>query len=114
MYVTPVAQSGSALPLEISGSKFVPAFFVGAAQFIFFYNLVKSIRLGKPAGKNPWKANSLEWLTPNVPPMHGNFGDKLPVVYRWPYDYSVPGAKDDYIPQTTPPSEVREAEVEKT
>tara|TARA_B100000401_G_scaffold210544_1_gene142252 strand:+ start:94 stop:210 length:117 start_codon:yes stop_codon:yes gene_type:complete len=38
----------------------------------------------------------------------------LPVVHRWAYDYSVPGAKEDYITQTTPPSEVREAEVEKT
>ena len=92
----------------------ISAFIVGAAQFIFFYNVVKSIRLGKSAGKNPWKANSLEWLTPNVPPAHGNWGDKLPVVHRWAYDYSVPGAKDDFIPQTTPPSEVIEAEVEKT
>ncbi len=24
---------------------------------------------------------------------------KLPVVYRWAYDYSVPGAKQDFIPQ---------------
>ena len=78
------------------------------------YNVIKSIRLGKPAGKNPWKANSLEWLTPNVPPVHGNWGDKLPVVHRWAYDYSVPGAKEDYITQTTPPSEVKDAEVEKT
>ena len=29
-------------------------------------------------------------------------------------DYSVPGAKEDYIPQTTPPSEVAHTEVEKT
>ena len=37
-----------------------------------------------------------------------------PVVYRWPYDYSVPGAKEDYIPQHVPPSEVPAAKVEKT
>ena len=92
----------------------VAAFIVGAAQFIFLYNLVKSLRLGKPAGKNPWKANSLEWLTPDVPPTHGNWGEKLPVVHRWAYDYGVPGAKEDYIPQTTAPSEVKDAEVEKT
>ena len=30
----------------------------------------------------------------------------LPVVHRWPYDFNVPGAKEDYITQTTPPSEV--------
>ena len=34
--------------------------------------------------------------------------------YRWPYDFNVPGAKEDYITQTTPPSEVINAEVEKT
>ena len=56
------------------------------------------------------QANSLEWLTPTVPPEHGNFGDKLPVVHRWPYDFSVPGATEDFIPQTTPPSEVTQTE----
>ena len=92
----------------------VAALIVGASQFIFIYNIVTSLRIGKPAGKNPWKANSLEWLTSEVPPVHGNFGEKLPIVHRWPYDFNVPGAKEDYIPQTTPPSEVINAEVEKT
>jgi cytochrome c oxidase subunit 1 len=32
-------------------------------------------------------------------------GKNLPVVYRWAYDYSVPGAKQDFIPQNQPPSE---------
>jgi len=27
-------------------------------------------------------------------------------VYRWAYDYSVPGVKQDYIPQNVPPGEV--------
>ena len=49
-----------------------------------------------------------------MPPEHGNWGDKLPVVHRWPYDYSVPGAKEDFIPQTTAPSEVADTGVEKT
>jgi len=34
-----------------------------------------------------------------VPPAHGNWGDALPTVHRWAYDYSVPGAKQDFIPQ---------------
>ena len=78
------------------------------------YNIIKTLKVGKKAGHNPWKANSLEWLTSTVPPEHGNFGERLPVVHRWPYDFSVPGAKDDFIPQTTPPSEVVHTEVEKT
>ncbi len=35
--------------------------------------------------------------------MHGNWGPKLPVVYRWAYDYSVPGEAKDFIPQNEPP-----------
>ena len=92
---------------------FGPVFWI-KRSFIFFYNLVKSIRLGKPAGKNPWKANSLEWHTPEMPPVHGNFGKELPVVYRWPYDFSVPGIDREYIPQHVAPSEVPTAKVEKT
>ena len=90
------------------------ALIVGFSQLIFLYNLITSAKLGKQAGKNPWKACSLEWQTTDVPPTHGNFGKELPVVYRWAYDFSVPGATDDYIPQDTPPSEVSGAQVEKT
>jgi cytochrome c oxidase subunit 1 len=110
MYDSPYITSAVGLNQSIT----IAALIVGLSQFIFIFNIVKSLRMGKPAGKNPWKANSLEWQTPNVPPVHGNWGDKLPVVYRWPYDFNVPGAKEDYIPQTTPPSEVLEAEAEKT
>ena len=87
---------------------------VGAAQLLFLYNLIVSARLGKKSEKNPWKANSLEWQTPQMPPEHGNWGKELPKVYRWPYDFSVPGAKEDYIPQNQPPSEIIGAKVEKT
>ena len=44
----------------------------------------------------------LEWQTPDVPPHHGNWGPELPRVYRWAYDYSVPGAPLDFIPQNEP------------
>jgi cytochrome c oxidase subunit 1 len=30
-------------------------------------------------------------------------------VYRWPYDYSKPGAKEDFIPQHIPYSETPES-----
>ena len=110
MYDSPYVTSAVGMNEFISTA----AFIVGAAQFILIYNIIKSLKTGKPAGKNPWQANSLEWLTPSVPPEHGNWGDKLPVVHRWPYDYNVPGAKEDFITQTTPPSEVANTEVEKT
>jgi cytochrome c oxidase subunit 1 len=81
----------------------ISALFVAAAQMVFLFNLIWSLRHGKPAGGNPWRATTLEWQTPDTPPKHGNWGAKLPVVYRWAYDYSVPGAKEDFIPQNQPP-----------
>ncbi|MFM9152953.1 MAG: cytochrome c oxidase subunit I, partial [Methylocystis sp.] len=81
----------------------VMALIVGFAQFLFFYNMFRSLKHGKPSWGNPWRAASLEWQTPETPPGHGNWGDHLPVVYRWPYAYSVPGAPEDYLPQNVPP-----------
>ena len=86
---------------------------VAVSQLIFFYNVINSAIRGEKSKRNPWKANSLEWQTPTMPPKHGNWNE-LPVVYRWPYDFSVPGADKDYIPQNVPPSKVRKARVEKT
>ena len=80
------------------------ALIVGFAQLVFIYNMIWSIRHGKEAGGNPWRATTLEWQTPQTPPAHGNFGPELPVVYRWAYDYSVPGAAEDFIPQNHPPT----------
>ena len=92
----------------------IAALVVGLSQLLFLYNIITSAKLGKKAKKNPWEACSLEWQTADVPPTHGNFGKELPVVYRWAYDFSVPGAKEDYIPQNVSPSEVPDAEAEKT
>src|SRR2546422_783102 len=81
----------------------IAALIVGAIQVVFIYNLIWSYFNGKPAGGNPWRATTLEWQTPDTPPKHGNFGKELPVVYRWAYDFSVPGAAEDFIPQNQPP-----------
>ena len=77
------------------------------AQAIFIFNFVYSIFKGTKASKNPWKANTLEWTTP-VERIHGNWPGELPVVTRWAYDYSKPGAEEDYIPQTVPLKEGEE------
>ena len=92
----------------------IVALIVGFTQILFLYNIIVSSKFGKKAGKNPWKACSLEWRTSEVPPGHGNFGKELPVVYRWAYDYNVPGAKDDYIPQDISPNQVPDAKAENT
>ncbi|KXO10851.1 Alternative cytochrome c oxidase polypeptide CoxN [Moritella sp. JT01] len=83
----------------------VAALIVGVGQLIFIFNLIWSIRRGKLAVANPWQATSLEWQTPQCPPIHGNWGDNVPVVYRWAYDYSVPGHKTDFTPQNITDSE---------
>src|SRR5215217_884891 len=80
----------------------VVALVVGFAQLVFLFNLFWSLRHGSPSGGNPWRATTLEWQTPETPPPHGNWGKDLPVVYRWAYDYSVPGADQDFLPQNQP------------
>jgi cytochrome c oxidase subunit 1 len=82
----------------------VAAFIVGFAQMVFLFNLISSLFKGKHAGRNPWKATTLEWQTPEIPPGHGNWGKELPVVYRWAYAYNVPGAEQDFLPQNQPPA----------
>ena len=90
-----IPESAQALNANIT----IAAIFVGVVQVLFFINVFWSLRHGKPAGGNPWGANSLEWQTPDTPPKHGNWGPELPVVHRWAYDYSVPGYPQDFIPQ---------------
>ena len=90
----------------LNASITVSAIILAAAQSLFFINIFMSLWKGKKAEKNCWGATSLEWLTPDQPPKHGNWGHDLPVVHRWAYDYSVPGQEQDYTPQTVPASEV--------
>ncbi|MEE2982416.1 MAG: cbb3-type cytochrome c oxidase subunit I [Pseudomonadota bacterium] len=94
----------SAMDLNVAIS--IAAFVAGAVQLVFIYNLIVSYFRGKEAGGNPWEATTLEWQTADTPPKHGNFGKELPLVYRWAYDYSVPGAEKDFIPQNVAPSAV--------
>ncbi|WP_347331251.1 cbb3-type cytochrome c oxidase subunit I [Marinimicrobium locisalis] len=95
---------------SLNASITVSALIVGLAQLIFLANLIWSLKQGRRSEPNPWKANTLEWQTPDLPPRHGNWGEQLPRVYRWAYAYSVPGCKDDYIPQNLPPERVEKLE----
>ena len=70
-------------------------------QFIFLFNFFYSIFKGTRAKQNPWRSNTLEWTTP-IERIHGNWPGEIPHVYRWPYDYSKPGADEDFVPQTEP------------
>ena len=71
------------------------------AQLPFIINLFWSVKYGKKIeSDNPWQATTLEWETPTPPP-HGNFIKEIKV-YRDPYEYSMPGAKEDFSPQAQP------------
>ena len=77
------------------------ALMTGAAQLIFLYNFISSMFYGKKTEQNPWRSNTLEWTAP-IKHIHGNWPGKIPHVHRWPYDYSKPGSKEDFIPQNIP------------
>jgi len=77
-----------------------PAWGLGLFQLPFIYNFFASIKWGALVDKNPWEATTLEWSAPS-PPGHGNFLTE-PIVYRGPYEYSVPGSGRDFTPQFEP------------
>jgi cytochrome c oxidase subunit 1 len=78
----------------------ISAWGLGLAQIPFIINFFLSLKRGALADDNPWHATTLEWAAPSPPP-HGNFASQ-PVVYRGPYEYSVPGMERDYLPQFEP------------
>src|SRR5438128_3074630 len=79
----------------------VAAIITALVQLVFYFNFFWSMFKGKKAGDNPWEATTLEWTTATPPP-HDNFAGHEPVVYRGPYEFSVPGASKDFTMQTEP------------
>jgi cytochrome c oxidase subunit I len=96
---TGLAASLPAGILKMNETISIAAWCLALAQIPFIINFFWSIKKGKAVtSDNPWNATTLEWQTPTPPP-HGNF-DKPIAVHRGPYEYSVPGAKTDFTPQT--------------
>jgi len=81
----------------------VSAFLLGAAQLVFLFNLIWSVRKGERADENPWGSATLEWAP----------GDDRAVV-RGPYEYSSPlaPAGKDWIGQTEDLRGTRETQTE--
>ena len=49
----------------------VGAFVFGAAQVVFLFNVIKTIRYGKPATDKVWEnPTGLEWSVPSPAPYH--------------------------------------------
>jgi cytochrome c oxidase subunit I len=57
----------------------VGAFSLGLGILLFMVNAVRSLRIGAPAGADPWDGRTLEWRTSSPPPPH-DF-DSIPPVY---------------------------------
>ncbi|MBC7811559.1 MAG: cbb3-type cytochrome c oxidase subunit I, partial [Burkholderiales bacterium] len=70
----------------------ISAFVLGISFFFLLYNFVISIRSGKNAGPNPWRALTLEWATSSPPPPHNFSGD--PVPFDDPYGYGTQASVD--------------------
>jgi heme/copper-type cytochrome/quinol oxidase subunit 1 len=56
----------------------IGAFLIAIGVLLTIINLVRAVKKGTIAGPDPWKANTLEWLTPSPPP-ENNF-DVVPRV----------------------------------
>ena len=69
-------------------------------QLFFIFNFVGSLFAKETTDDNLWQATTLEWCAAPSPPLpHSNFA-QIPEVHRGPYEYSVPGHKTDFSPQT--------------
>ncbi len=77
----------------------ISAFCLGAAQIPFLINIFISMFHGEKVDRNPWESTTIEWSAPSPPVPHANFEGPLEV-YRDPYEYSVPDADKDFLPQT--------------
>jgi cytochrome c oxidase subunit I len=94
------AHAQHVLPLNVHMS--IAAFGLALVQVFFIVNFFASLKWGRVGDSNPWHATTLDWSATTTPPRpHGNFAEP-PRVYRDPYDYSVPGAPTDFIPQNQP------------
>jgi cytochrome c oxidase subunit 1 len=46
----------------------IGSFILGIGVVVTAYNVVRSLKSGRRAGNDPWRANTLEWFTPSPPP----------------------------------------------
>lgn len=63
------------------------AILLGFSVIPFYFNVIWSWSRGKVAGRNPWRALTLEWQT-SSPPAIENFAEE-PILWAGPYDYGI-------------------------
>lgn len=72
-------------PLNVLST--VGAYIMGIAVFPLVINVIWSLIKGAKAGRNPWRALTLEWQT-SSPPIIENF-EAEPILWAGPYDYGI-------------------------
>jgi cytochrome c oxidase subunit I len=65
----------------------IGSYILALSTFPFIINIVWSLFKGEKAGRNPWRALTLEWQTAS-PPIIENFEEE-PVLWAGPYDYGI-------------------------
>ncbi|GFE71874.1 cytochrome c oxidase subunit I [Chroococcus sp. FPU101] len=65
----------------------IGAYMMGIAALPFALNFIMSVFNGEKAGRNPWRALTLEWQT-SSPPIIENF-EEAPILWAKPYDYGI-------------------------
>ncbi|HBB33971.1 MAG TPA: cytochrome c oxidase subunit I [Cyanobacteria bacterium UBA8803] len=65
----------------------VGSYILAVSTFPFIINVLWSLKRGAQAGRNPWKALTLEWQTTS-PPAIENFLEE-PILWSEPYDYGI-------------------------
>lgn len=84
----------------------IGSYILAVSTIPFIVNAVWSWMAGAPAGNNPWRALTFEWLTTS-PPAIENF-EQLPVLIGGPYDYGRDREEDgraaDYETNTEAPA----------
>jgi cytochrome c oxidase subunit 1 len=65
----------------------IGSYILALSTFPFIINIIWSLMKGKKAGRNPWRALTLEWQTAS-PPIIENFEEE-PVLWAGPYDYGI-------------------------
>src|SRR5205807_2325343 len=74
VYTYPTEMHWQGLNLFVS----VSAVLLAVGFLLFFFDALRSLRRGEPAGDNPWGGATLEWATSSPPPNY-NFAH-IPVV----------------------------------
>jgi cytochrome c oxidase subunit 1 len=65
----------------------IGSYILAVSTLPFVINVLWSLVKGKKAGRNPWRALTLEWQTTSPPPIE-NFEEE-PVLWAGPYEYGI-------------------------